>query len=99
MTDGDLGHIASMGELRAGAGMTLDVRQRVLRLHTALMLREINEATEAQRGGGVEEIMRMMTWFAPQGERGISAYCQGFVRAMRRRTRYIEQVACWSGRC
>lgn len=93
LTDGDLGHIASMGELRAGAGMTLDVRQRVLRLHTALMLREINEATEAQRGGGVEEIMRMMTWFAPQGERGISAYCQGFVRAMRRRTRYIEQVA------
>ncbi|WP_030667596.1 CdaR family transcriptional regulator [Streptomyces rimosus] len=93
LTDDDLDHIASMGELRAGAGMSLDARQRVLWLHTALMLREINEATEAQRGGGVEEIMRMMTWFAPQGERGIGAYCQGFVRVLRRRTQYVEQVA------
>ncbi|MEN2416765.1 helix-turn-helix domain-containing protein [Streptomyces rimosus] len=93
LTDEDLGYIASMGELRAGAGMSLEVRQRVLWLHTALMLREINEAAEAQRGGGVEEIMRMMNWFAPQGERGISAYCQGFVRVLRRRMQYVEQVA------
>ncbi|MCD7438797.1 helix-turn-helix domain-containing protein [Streptomyces lincolnensis] len=89
----DLGYIASIGEQRAGAGMSLDARQRVLRLHTELMLREINEATEAQRGGGVDELMRMMTWFAPQGERGIVAYRQGFVRVLRRRIPYIEQVA------
>ncbi|MGW0868015.1 PucR family transcriptional regulator [Streptomyces sp. NPDC002611] len=89
----DLGYIASMGELRAGAGMSPDARQRVLRVHTALMLREINEATEAQRGGGVEEIMRMMAWFAPQGERGIASYRQGFVRVLRRRMPYTEQVA------
>ncbi|MGI5192769.1 PucR family transcriptional regulator [Streptomyces sp. CA-288835] len=89
----DLGYIASMGELRAGAGMSLDARQRVLRVHTALMLREINEATEAQRGGGVDELMRMMAWFAPQGERGIGAYRQGFVRVLRRRMPYAEQVA------
>ncbi|WAZ26538.1 helix-turn-helix domain-containing protein [Streptomyces cinnabarinus] len=89
----DLDYIASMGELRAGAGMSLGARQRVLRVHTALMLREINEATEAQRSTGVDELMRMMIWFAPQGERGISAYRQGFVRALRRRIPYIEQVA------
>ncbi|MGW0843957.1 PucR family transcriptional regulator [Streptomyces sp. NPDC002787] len=89
----DLAYIGSMGELRAGAGMSLDARQRVLRVHTALMLREINEATEAQRGGGVDELMRMMTWFAPQGERGIGAYRQGFVRVLRRRMPYAEQVA------
>ncbi|WP_242440866.1 PucR family transcriptional regulator [Streptomyces sp. CB02923] len=89
----DLSHIASMGELRATAGMSLDTRQRVLWLHTALMLREINEATEAQRGSGVEELMRMMHWFAPQGERGIGAYRQGFVRGLRRRMRYVEQVS------
>ncbi|MGW0292104.1 PucR family transcriptional regulator [Streptomyces tuirus] len=89
----DLDCIASMGELRAGAGMSLDARQRVLRVHTALMLREINEATDAQRGGGVDELMRMMTWFAPQGERGIASYRQGFVRVLRRRMPYTEQVA------
>lgn len=89
----DLGHIASMGELRAAAGMSLDGRQRVLAVHTALMLREINEATDAQRGGGVDELMRMMTWFAPQGERGIGAYRQGFVRVLRGRMPYLEQVA------
>ncbi|GAB2785689.1 PucR family transcriptional regulator [Streptomyces daliensis] len=93
LTSADLGYIASMGELRAGAGMSLDARQRVLRLHTALMLREINEATEAQRGGGVEELMNMMNWFAPQGERGIAAYRQGYVRVLRRRMRYAEQLA------
>ncbi|MFD9981189.1 PucR family transcriptional regulator [Streptomyces massasporeus] len=93
LSGGDLGCIASMGELRAGAGMSLDARQRVLRVHTTLMLREINEATEAQRGGGVEELMRMMTWFAPQGERGIASYRQGFVRVLRRRMPYTEQVA------
>lgn len=93
LSDDDLGYIASMGELRAGAGMSLDTRQRVLRVHTELMLREINEATEAQRGGDVDELMRMMAWFAPQGERGIGAYRQGFVRVLRRRIPYIEQVA------
>ncbi|MFJ8937748.1 PucR family transcriptional regulator [Streptomyces sp. NPDC102365] len=93
LTDADLGYIASMGEARAGAGMSLDSRQRVLRVHTELMLREINEATEAQRGGDVDELMRVMSWFAPQGERGIGAYRQGFVTAMRRRLPYVEQVA------
>ncbi len=93
LTVDDLDYIASMGELRAAAGMPLDARQRVLRVHTALMLREINEATDAQRGGGVDELMRMMTWFAPQGERGIGAYRQGFVRVLRRRMPYTEQVA------
>lgn len=93
LTEGDLDCIASMGEVRAGAGMSLDSRQRVLRLHTALMLREINEATEAQRDGGLDELMRMMSWFAPQGERGIAAYSQGFVTALRRRLPYAEQVA------
>ncbi|WEH19852.1 helix-turn-helix domain-containing protein [Streptomyces sp. VNUA24] len=93
LTDDDLGCIASMGEARAGAGMSLDARQQVLRVHTALMLREINEATEAQRGGGVDELMRMMAWFAPQGERGIGAYREGFVRVLRRRMPYAEQVS------
>jgi len=92
LTDDDLAYIASMGESRAGSGMSLDSRQRVLRVHTELMLREIHEATETQRGGDVEELMRIMSWFAPQGERGIGAYRQGFVTAMRRRLPYVDQV-------
>ncbi|MFE0252238.1 helix-turn-helix domain-containing protein [Streptomyces sp. NPDC059010] len=93
LMDEDLRYISAMGEQRAGAGMSLDARQRVLRVHTALMLREINEATDAQRGGSVDELMRMMAWFAPQGERGIGAYRQGFVTVLRRRLPYAEQVA------
>jgi hypothetical protein len=93
LSDDDLGYIAAIGESRAAAGMSLDARQRVLRLHTSLMLREINEATEAQRGVGVDELMRMMSWFAPQGERGIRAYSQGFVTALRHRLPYVEQAA------
>ncbi len=93
LTEGDLGYITSMGAARAGSGMSLESRQRVLRVHTALMLREINEATEAQRGGHVEELMRIMSWFAPQGERGIGAYREGFVTVMRHQVPYVEQVA------
>ncbi|MFD9907349.1 PucR family transcriptional regulator [Streptomyces sp. NPDC059063] len=93
LTDADLDCIASMGEARGGTGLSLDSRQRILRLHTALMLREINEATDAQRGGDAEELLRMMSWFAPQGERGIGAYRRGFVTALRRRLPYGEQVA------
>lgn len=97
LSDDDLGYIAAIGETRAAAGMSLDARQRVLRLHTSLMLREINEATDAQRGVGVGvgvgELMRMMHWFAPQGERGIRAYSQGFVTALRHRLPYVEQAA------
>ncbi|MEV6167943.1 helix-turn-helix domain-containing protein [Streptomyces sp. NPDC051954] len=89
----DLGYIARIGEVRAGAGMSSDSRQRVLRLHTALMLRDIHEATESRRGGDVEELMQVMTWFAPQGDRGIVAYRQGFVTVLRRRLPYVEQVA------
>lgn len=93
LMDDDLSYISAMGELRAEAGLSLDARQQVLRVHTALMLREINEATDAQRGGGVDELMGMMTWFATQGERGIGAYRQGFVTVLRRRLPYVEQVA------
>ncbi|MCX5370395.1 CdaR family transcriptional regulator [Streptomyces sp. NBC_00103] len=93
LTEDDLGFITSMGAARAGSGMSLESRQRVLRVHTALMLREINEATESQRGGHVEELMRIMSWFAPQGERGIGAYREGFVTVMRHQVPYVEQVA------
>ncbi|MFE6282688.1 PucR family transcriptional regulator [Streptomyces sp. NPDC057877] len=93
LTAEDLGHIASMGEFRAEAGMSLESRGRILRVHTALMLREINEAAEAQRGGGIDELMRVMSWFAPQGERGIGAYRQGFLTVLRRRMPYVAQVA------
>lgn len=93
LTDGDLGCIASMGEARAGAGMSPAARQQILRVHTELMLREINEATEACRSGDLDELMRIMAWFAPQGERGIGAYRQGFATVLRRRMPYVEQVA------
>lgn len=93
LTPMDLAAIASMGESRANTGLSLDARQRVLRLHTALMLREVNEATDAQRGGDADELVRLLGWFAVQGERGIAAYCHGFVTALRRRLPYGEQVA------
>ncbi|MGW3291425.1 PucR family transcriptional regulator [Streptomyces sp. NPDC001002] len=97
LTGDDLGYIAAIGEVRANAGMSSDSRQRVLRLHTTLMLRDIHEAAESLRGGDVEELMRVMTWFAPQGDRGIVAYRQGFVTVLSRRLPYVEQVALLVG--
>ncbi|QNP75356.1 helix-turn-helix domain-containing protein [Streptomyces roseirectus] len=93
LTDGDLDYIASMGELRANAGMSLASRQQVLSIHTELMLREIDEATRARSAGSLDELMRVMGWFAPQGERGIDAYCRGFVTVLRRRMPFAAQAA------
>ncbi|NGO07729.1 PucR family transcriptional regulator [Streptomyces sp. HC44] len=93
LTDDDLRYIATIGEVRADAGMSSDSRQQVLQLHTMLMLRDIHEAAEGLRGGDVEELMQVMTWFAPQGDRGIVAYRHGFVTVLRRRLPYVEQVA------
>ncbi|WP_405658912.1 PucR family transcriptional regulator [Streptomyces sp. RK9] len=93
LTPSDLTAIAAMGEARAATGLSLESRQRVLRLHTALMLREVNEATDAQRDGDADELVRLLGWFAAQGERGIEAYCQGFVSALRHRLPYVDQVA------
>ncbi|MFJ5774634.1 PucR family transcriptional regulator [Streptomyces sp. NPDC093094] len=93
LTDDDLGYIAAIGETRADAGMSSDSRQQVLQLHTMLMLRDIQEAAEKLRGSDVEELMQVMTWFAPQGDRGIVAYRQGFVTVLRRRLPYVKQVA------
>ncbi|MFD9880242.1 PucR family transcriptional regulator [Streptomyces alboflavus] len=93
LTPSDLTAIAEMGEARAATGLSLESRQRVLRLHTALMLREVNEATDAQRDGDADELVRLLGWFAAQGERGIEAYCQGFVSALRHRLPYVDQVA------
>ncbi|MER5942020.1 helix-turn-helix domain-containing protein [Streptomyces sp. NPDC001928] len=93
LTDDDLRYIAAIGEVRADAGMSSDSRQQVLQLHTRLMLRDIQEAAENLRGGEVEELMQVMTWFAPQGDRGIVAYRQGFVTVLRRRLPYVEQIA------
>ncbi|AZQ32261.1 PucR family transcriptional regulator [Streptomyces cyaneochromogenes] len=93
LTDDDLGYIAAIGEVRADAGMSSESRQQVLHLHTTLMLRDIQEAAESLRGRRVEELMQVMTWFAPQGDRGIAAYRQGFVTVLHRRLPYVEQVA------
>ncbi|WP_416986174.1 PucR family transcriptional regulator [Streptomyces sp. T028] len=93
LTDDDLAFIASMGEVRAEAGMSLDSRQLVLGIHTELMLREINEATDTLREGDLDELMRLVRWFAPQGERGIHAYRGGYESVLRRRMPYAEQVA------
>lgn len=41
----------------------------------------------------LDELMRIMGWFAPQGERGIAAHRQGFVTVLRGCMSYVEQVA------
>ncbi|MEN3585960.1 helix-turn-helix domain-containing protein [Streptomyces sp. ZYX-F-203] len=87
----DLARISSMGELRAGAGLSLDARQRLLHVHTSLVLREIDEASEADPGA-VDELVGAVGWFAAQSARGIAAYRRGFLRALRGRLPYTEQL-------
>ncbi|MFF3372360.1 PucR family transcriptional regulator [Streptomyces sp. NPDC002680] len=85
----DLRLMASVGEQRAGKGLSLPGHQQLVVAHTRLMLREINEATGPDDG---DDLMRLMRWFGPQGTRGGEAYLSGFVSGQRRRMSLVGRV-------
>lgn len=89
LTVEDLAFIASMGRLRGGTGMSRAAHERVLALHTSLMLREIHEATGLDDG---DELLRLMGWFGPQGKLGTHAYRSGYAEGQRRRLPVVARV-------
>ncbi|MGW3649615.1 PucR family transcriptional regulator [Streptomyces sp. NPDC000878] len=85
----DLRLMASVGEQRAGKGLSLPGHQQLVVAHTRLMLREINESTGPDDG---DDLMRLMRWFGPQGTRGGEAYLSGFVSGQGRRMSLVARV-------
>ncbi|WP_405539240.1 helix-turn-helix domain-containing protein [Streptomyces sp. NBC_00075] len=85
----DLRLMASVGEQRAGKGLSLPGHQQLVVAHTRLMLREINDSTGPDDG---DDLMRLMRWFGPQGTRGGEAYLSGFMAGQRRRMSLVGRV-------
>ncbi|MEU6225591.1 helix-turn-helix domain-containing protein [Streptomyces sp. NPDC047042] len=85
----DLALMASVGEQRAGMGLSLPGHQQLVVAHTRLLLREIDQATGPGDG---DDLMRLMRWFGPQGTRGGEAYLSGYVAGQRRRMSLAGRV-------
>ncbi len=75
LTDDDLAIIAEVGRRRAEAGLSLDSQQRVLAVHTGLLLREIHDAAQTD---DVNDLLRAVGWLGAQGVRARAAYLRGY---------------------
>ncbi|MGC9669475.1 PucR family transcriptional regulator [Planosporangium sp. 12N6] len=75
LRDGDLSAIALVGRQRAELGLSVPSQQQVLGLHTALMLKEIHDAS---RPDDVADLLRMIGWYGTQGIRARGAYLRGY---------------------
>jgi len=80
LTDKDLAGIAAVGRRRAEAGLSLPSQQRVLGLHTTMMLREVHDLARPE---DVADLLRIVGWLGTQGVRARSAYLRGYTRGVR----------------
>jgi len=80
LTDKDLAGIAAVGRRRAEAGLSLPSQQRVLGLHTTMMLREVHDLARPE---DVADLLQIVGWLGTQGVRARSAYLRGYTRGVR----------------
>ncbi|MEV4110184.1 helix-turn-helix domain-containing protein [Nonomuraea sp. NPDC049695] len=81
LSEEDLSAISSAGRRRAELGLSVLSQQRVLGLHTRLMLQEIHEVAGPDDGN---DLLRMVGWFGAQGARARSAYLHGYTAGVGR---------------
>jgi hypothetical protein len=75
LSEEDLSVISSVGRQRAELGLSVLSQQRVLGLHTRLMLQEIHEVAGPD---DANDLLRMVGWFGAQGVQARSAYLHGY---------------------
>ncbi|GID26867.1 helix-turn-helix domain-containing protein [Paractinoplanes brasiliensis] len=79
LSDADLSVIASAGRRRAELGLSVPSQQKVLSLHTTAMLREVHDMS---RPDHVNDLLRIVSWFGPQGIRARQAYLRGYMNGV-----------------
>jgi hypothetical protein len=79
LTEEDLTGIGAVGRQRAEVGLSVPSQQRVLGLHTAMMVREVHDLTRPE---DVTDLLRMVGWLGAQGVRARSAYLCGYTRGV-----------------
>ncbi|PRY28055.1 PucR family transcriptional regulator [Pseudosporangium ferrugineum] len=75
LTEKDLAGIAAVGRQRAEAGLSVSSQQHVLGLHTAMMVREVQDLA---RPADVNSLLRIVGWLGTQGLRARTAYLHGY---------------------
>jgi PucR C-terminal helix-turn-helix domain len=84
----DLSTVAAVGRQRAELGLSVWSQQRVLGLHTGMMLREIHDAAGPD---DVVEMLRMVGWFGTQGVRARDVYLRGYVDGLSQSTAVVSR--------
>ncbi|MFC6018316.1 PucR family transcriptional regulator [Plantactinospora solaniradicis] len=75
----DLAGIGAVGRQRAEVGLSVPSQQQVLGLHTAMMVREVQDLARPE---DVTDLLRMVGWLGAQGVRARSAYLRGYTRGV-----------------
>jgi hypothetical protein len=75
----DLTDIAAVGRQRAEVGLSVPSQQRVLGLHTAMMVREVHDLARPE---DVTDLLRLVGWLGVQGVRARGAYLRGYTRGV-----------------
>jgi hypothetical protein len=79
LSEADLAGIAAVGRQRAEAGLSVPSQQRVLGLHTAMMVREVHDLARPE---DATDLLRIVGWLGAQGVRARSAYLRGYTRGV-----------------
>jgi hypothetical protein len=75
LNEGDLADIAAVARQRAEVGLSVPSQQQVLGLHTAMMVREVQDLARPEH---VTDLLRIVGWLGTQGVRARSAYLRGY---------------------
>ncbi|WP_207400726.1 PucR family transcriptional regulator [Actinomadura roseirufa] len=88
-TGDDLEFITSVGRERGEKGVSLESHRGVLALHSALTLREVQEAAGAD---DTDDLMRMLGWLGTQGAIAGHAYTCGFMDGQKHFIPFLTRV-------
>ncbi|HEU5474370.1 MAG TPA: helix-turn-helix domain-containing protein [Actinophytocola sp.] len=93
-TDDDLETIAAGGRVHGAAGISPAAQRRAVLIHTKLTLRELYGAAGSH---DIDNLMRVLRWYAPQSRSVQAAYARGFLRGQQAHLPDADRVRVLAG--
>jgi hypothetical protein len=93
-TDDDLETIAAGARVYGAAGVSPAAQRRAVLIHTKLTLRELSEAAGSH---DIDNLMRVLRWYAPQSRAVQAAYARGFLQGQQAHLPVADRVRVLAG--
>jgi len=93
-TDDDLETVAAGGRVYGAAGVSPAAQRRAVLIHTKLTLRELYEAAGSH---DIDNLMRVLRWYAPQSRAVQAAYARGFLQGQQAHLPVADRVRVLAG--